>query len=63
MAFIAHTQEELKSFNIGAGKTYSIEYPNNYDNSYCYDEDDLKVWAKNAKSKDPKILCTLFRTL
>ena len=28
MAFIAHTQEELKSFNIEADKTYSIEYPN-----------------------------------
>ena len=28
---------------------------NNYDNSYCYDKDDLKIWAKNAKSKDPKI--------
>jgi S1-C subfamily serine protease len=28
---------------------------NNYDNSYCYDKNDLKVWAKYAKSKDPKI--------
>lgn len=28
---------------------------NNYDNSYCYDKDDLKIWAKNAKSKDPKV--------
>ena len=28
---------------------------NNYDNSYCYDKDDLKIWAKYAKSKDPKI--------
>ena len=28
MAFIAHTQEELKKFNIIAGKSYIIEYPN-----------------------------------
>ncbi len=28
MAFIPHTQAELKNFNIEAGKTYSIEYPN-----------------------------------
>lgn len=28
---------------------------NNYDNSYCYDKDDLKIWTKNAKSKDPKV--------
>ena len=28
MGFIAHTQEELKSFNITAGKSYLIEYIN-----------------------------------
>jgi len=28
---------------------------NNYDNSYCYDKDDLKIWAKYAKSKDQKV--------
>lgn len=28
---------------------------NNYDNSYCYDEDDLKLWKRYAKSDDPKI--------
>ena len=28
---------------------------NNYDNAYCYNEDDLKIWAKYAKSKDPKV--------
>jgi len=28
---------------------------NNYDNSHCYDKADLKIWANNAKSKDPGI--------
>ncbi|MEA2019074.1 MAG: serine protease, partial [Campylobacterota bacterium] len=27
---------------------------NNYDNSYCYDKNELKIWAKYAKSKNPK---------
>ncbi len=28
MAFVPHTQEELKNLNILAGKTYLIEYQN-----------------------------------
>lgn len=28
MAFIAHTQEELKSFNITAGESYLLQYAN-----------------------------------
>lgn len=28
MAFIAHTQEQLKHLNLVAGKTYSLQYAN-----------------------------------
>ena len=28
MAFIPHTQDELKSFNLMDGKSYSLEYQN-----------------------------------
>ena len=28
MAFLAHTQEELKHFNVLAGKSYSLQYAN-----------------------------------
>jgi len=28
---------------------------NNYDTKYCYDKNDLRIWAKNAKSKDLKV--------
>lgn len=31
-------------------------YTNSYDNSYCYDEDELKKWNKDAKSKDLRAL-------
>jgi len=28
MAFVAHTQEELKRLNVVAGKSYSLQYAN-----------------------------------
>lgn len=28
MAFMPHTQEELKNFNLTAGESYSLEYQN-----------------------------------
>lgn len=28
----------------------------NYDTSYCHNKHDLKIWAKNAKSKNPRVL-------
>ena len=30
-------------------------YGNNHDNSYCYDEDNLKIWDEHAKSTDLRI--------
>ena len=30
-------------------------YGSNYDNSYCYDKDDLEMWEKHAKSYDFRI--------
>ena len=52
MAFIPHSQEELKNFNIVAGETYSIEYPNK---DYYKGILDNSFWRKSQhKDNDEK---------
>ena len=52
MAFIPHTQEELKSLHISSGKTYKIEYSNK---DYYNGEETIEIGKGVALLSDENI--------
>lgn len=56
MAFIPHTQEELKNLNIIAGNTYKIEYPNK---DYYNGDETIEKGSAVALLNDGKIYFTV----
>ena len=52
MAFIAHTQEELKNLNIVEGESYSIEYQNK---DYYNGEETIEKGSATALISDANI--------
>jgi len=52
MAFVPHTQDELKNLNVHAGETYSIEYVNK---DYYNGDETIEKGKGTAFSSDGNI--------